>query len=83
MLEYGGKVMVKRYSNTIKYYAVKLVVEDGRQVTEVAKELGLNRQTLNLWVNKFKVENEKIRNLEKENQILKNSIDFILKKQNF
>ncbi|WP_193065274.1 transposase, partial [Oceanobacillus oncorhynchi] len=38
--------MVKRYDKEFKVYAVKLVVEDGRKATEVARELDLVPQTL-------------------------------------
>ncbi|CEI80836.1 transposase [Oceanobacillus oncorhynchi] len=50
--------MVKRYDKEFKVYAVKLVVEDGRKATEVARELDLVPQTLHKWVARYKEEQE-------------------------
>lgn len=46
----------KRYDKDFKTYAVKMVVEDGRKVAEVARELDLVHQTLHKWVDKYKEE---------------------------
>ncbi|MED4476186.1 transposase [Oceanobacillus caeni] len=46
--------MTKRYDKEFKLYAVKMVVEDGRKVAEVARELDLVAQTLHKWVVKYK-----------------------------
>lgn len=46
--------MAKHYDNEFKLYAVKLVVEDGRKVAEVARELDLVHQTLHKWIGKYK-----------------------------
>jgi len=46
--------LTKRYDKDFKLYAVKLVVEDGRKVAEVARELDLVHQTLHKWVAKYK-----------------------------
>lgn len=48
----------KRYDKEFKLYAVKMVVEDGRKVAEVARELDLVHQTLHKWVDKYKKEKE-------------------------
>ncbi|NPC93066.1 IS3 family transposase [Bacillus sp. WMMC1349] len=48
----------KRYDKDFKIYAVKMVVEDGRKVAEVARELDLVHQTLHKWVDKYKEEQE-------------------------
>lgn len=50
--------MVKHYDREFKLYAVKLVVEDGRKVAEVARELDLVHQTLHKWVAKYKEDYE-------------------------
>jgi hypothetical protein len=50
--------MSKRYDKEFKLYAVKMVVEDGRKIAEVARELDLVHQTLHKWVNKYKEEQE-------------------------
>jgi transposase len=48
----------KRYDNEFKRYAVKMVVEEGRKVAEVARELDLVHQTLHKWVIKYKEDQE-------------------------
>lgn len=50
--------MTKRYDKEFKLYAVKMIVEDGRKVAEVARELDLVPQTLHKWVGKYKEEQE-------------------------
>nr|WP_085993151.1 transposase [Oceanobacillus senegalensis] len=50
--------MTKRYDKEFKLYAVKMIVEDGRKVAEVARELDLVPQTLHKWVTKYKEEQE-------------------------
>ncbi|UOQ91517.1 transposase [Halobacillus shinanisalinarum] len=50
--------MSKRYDKEFKLYAVKMVVEDGRKIAEVARELDLVHQTLNKWVTKYKEDKE-------------------------
>ena len=46
--------MTKRYDKEFKLYAVKMVVDDGRKVAEVARELDLVHQNLHKWVIKYK-----------------------------
>lgn len=48
----------KRYDKEFKLYAVMMVVEDGRKVAEVARQLDLVHQTLHKWVEKYKEEQE-------------------------
>lgn len=85
----------KYYSLDFKLEAVKRVHQDGERATDVAKELGINLNTLNGWIRRFRQktasecpfpgsgnlspEDEKMRRLEKENQDLKEEIE-ILKK---
>ena len=42
------------FTPEFKDEAVKLVVNTGRPVATVARELGINEQTLGRWVNSFK-----------------------------
>jgi transposase len=42
------------FTSEFKDEAVKLVVNTGRPVATVARELGINEQTLGRWVNAFK-----------------------------
>ena len=44
----------RRFTPEFKDEAVKLVINTGRPVATVARELGLNEQSLGRWVNAFK-----------------------------
>ncbi len=59
-----------RYSDEFKKDAIKLVKEDNRSVPSVAKDLGINPQTLRNWLNeqkhREKPESARISELEKE-----------------
>lgn len=48
----------KRYDKEFKQYAVKMVLEDGRKVAEVSRELDLVHQTLHKWVIEYKENQE-------------------------
>lgn len=48
----------REFSPEYKDEAVKLVVDTGRPVARVARELGLKEQTLGRWVNLFKARQE-------------------------
>src|SRR5262245_39218195 len=75
-----GRRVVKRYAKDFKIQAVKMVVEDGRRQTDVAKDLGINYHVLNRWVSQYwaaredafpgkgnlKPEDEKVRQLEQQ-----------------
>jgi len=80
----------KRYSDSFKAEAVKLVKEQGRTPTQAAKELGISASGLGRWIKKDEVENghregltasekAEIRELKRENKILRMERD-ILKK---
>jgi transposase len=80
----------KRYSDSFKAEAVKLVKEQGRSLTQAAKELGISASGLGRWIEKDDVENGRregltasekaeIRELKRENKILRMERD-ILKK---
>lgn len=70
--------------------AVKLVVESGRPIAEVARELGLNEGTLGNWVGKYREahpvseelsvpERARLRELERENRQLRLEKEFLKK----
>lgn len=46
--------MAKQYDKEFKLYAIKMVVEDGKKVAEVARELDLVHQTLQRWIRAYK-----------------------------
>lgn len=49
-----------RYSNEFKLEAIKLVEEQGRQISEVANSLGISNKTLEKWVYKYRNEQQGI-----------------------
>jgi len=85
--------MAKFYSNEFKMDAVKRVEKTGEPVTVVAAELGVNKNTMNGWVRKYREkpempfpgsgklrpEDEAVRKLERENRDLREENE-ILKK---
>ena len=46
--------MAKRYDKEFKLHAVKQVIEAGKPVAQVARELDIANQTLYKWVQKYK-----------------------------
>ncbi len=83
----------RRFSQEFKIEAVLMVVEQGRGVVEVARELGLRPDMLRKWKKKFeqdgneafpgsgrqKPEDEEMRRLRRENRRLQMQLE-ILKK---
>lgn len=80
----------KRYSESFKAEAVKLVTEQGRNLSQAAEELGISVSGLRQWVKNHEVENgqregltaaerDEIRKLKRELQVVKMERD-ILKK---
>lgn len=81
----------KKYTQQYKDEAVQLVVESGRPIAEVARDLGLNEGTLGNWVSTAKragkVQDkpldapgrEELRRLQDENRRLKMERDFLKK----
>lgn len=72
----------KRYSESFKAGAVKLVKEQGRTIPQAAKELGISASGLRRWVEVDEVESghregltaaekAEIRELKRENQVLR------------
>jgi transposase-like protein len=47
----------RKFSPQFKAEAVQFVIESGRPVAEVARELEINEGTLGSWVNQWKAEN--------------------------
>jgi len=85
--------MAKNYTTEFKLEAVKRFNKTGKTIKEVAEELGINVNTLNSWIRRYRQnpecpfpgsgrlapEDDKLRKLEKENRDLKEEIE-ILKK---
>lgn len=83
----------RSFSKQFKINAVKMLVEEGRKVSETARELDVSENTLHNWKRKYlddreeafpgngklKFRDEYIRKLELENKRLKDERD-ILKK---
>ncbi len=73
-----------RYDDAFKAGAVRLVTEQGRQPTDVAKELGICIDTLRSWlkasgfqmgqVSRQNREQQRIRELEAENRALRKQL---------
>jgi len=83
----------RKYDRQFKEEAVRLVTEGGRQVTEVARSLGIHENLLHTWKREYKEDptgsfpgkghlkpqEEELRKLQKENTNLKEERE-ILKK---
>ena len=83
----------RQYDREFKLEAVRLIREEGRKVSEVARTLGINENQLHRWKKKFieegeeafpghgnlKSEDEELRRLRRENADLREERD-ILKK---
>lgn len=83
----------RKYDKQFKEEAVRLTTEGGRQVTEVARSLGIHENLLHTWKRKYtedpagsfpgkghlKPQEEEFRKLQKENANLKEDRE-ILKK---
>jgi len=83
----------RKYDKQFKEEAVRLVTEGGRQVTEVARSLGIHENMLHTWKRKYledpsgsfpgkghlKPQEEELRSLQRENAALKEDRE-ILKK---
>lgn len=81
----------KKYTPEYKAEAVDLVVNSGRPVAEIARDLGIHEATLGNWVNLAKKdgtvtekpvtvdERARLRELEDENRKLRMERDFLKK----
>ena len=88
-----SKTTRKSYSKEFKINAVKMVIEEGRRASEVARELNISPNSIFIWKRQYlndqqesfpgkgnlTSKDEKIRQLELENKRLKDERD-ILKK---
>jgi transposase len=83
----------RRFDQQFKLGAVKLVVDEGKSVPEVAEDLGISHVTLYQWVKKFREhgddsfpgsgklmpKDEELDRLRKENRLLKMERDLLKK----
>jgi transposase len=81
----------RKYTEGYKAEAVELVINSGRPVAEIARDLGINEGTLGNWVNRAKksgqvkekplgaAERAELEQLRKENQRLRMERDFLKK----
>lgn len=83
----------KVYTREFKVEAVRLATEAGQSVSQVARDLGLNENTLWRWRQllkddpqtafpgrgRLKPQEEELRRLRRENQILRQERDFLKK----
>lgn len=49
---------MKRYDSSFKEQAARLVTEQGKSVSGVAKELGIHENTLYKWINQYNTHKE-------------------------
>jgi transposase len=83
MLKLGKEDQMRKskYNQEFKDSTVKLCIDSDKSITSIARDLGLNKGTLSLWVNKYKDDNN-IRSksstfkesLEEENKRLKKEL---------
>lgn len=83
----------RKFTKDFKLEAVKMVVEGGLSKAEVGRRLGVNQTLIGNWVRaakadgvvafpgqgKLKPEDEKVRQLEKENRELRQENEFLKK----
>lgn len=81
----------RKFSAQYKDEAVQLVIQSGRPIAQVARELGINEGTLGNWVKLWKqdnpeqekplttVERARLREIEEENRRLKMENEFLKK----
>ncbi len=70
-----------RYNQEFKESAINLCLESEKSISSIAKDLGLNKGTLSLWVKEYKENNNiksskelKQESLEEENKRLKKEL---------
>lgn len=79
----------QNYTPEFKEEAVKLVIQSGRPVAQIAREINVHEGTLGNWVNDYRAthaedeppltvsERARLRELEKENRELKMKAEFL------
>lgn len=73
--------MAKVYDLEYKEYVSRMVVEEGRKVTELARELNISRTTLHQWVTDYKektgwVEKHQQRKKDQQSKVYKTPTDY-------
>lgn len=67
---------MKRYDKSFKEQAVRLVLEQGRSIPSVARDIGIHDNTMYKWVNEYKKHKENAfpgsGNLRPEDEELRN-----------
>jgi transposase len=78
-----------KYNDELRERGVRLALESGRPTAHVARDLGVHRETLRLWVRQAEADNgtrrdrlttaerERLRVLEKENRELKRANEIL------
>jgi transposase len=79
----------KKYPTELRERAVRLVFESGRPIAHVAKDLGINYESLRLWVRQAEAdaggrpdlltssERERLKSLERENRELRRANEIL------
>jgi transposase len=79
----------RSFTPEFKDEAVKMVIESGRPIAEVAREIHVNEGTLGNWVNRWRAEHAedeppltmseraRLRELERENRELRMKTEFL------
>ncbi len=78
-----------KYNDELRERGVRLVFESGRPIAHVARDLGVHRETLRLWVRQAEAdqglrqdrltteERERLKDLEKENRELRRANEIL------
>jgi transposase len=78
-----------KYNDELRERGVRLVFESGRPIAHVARDLGVHRETLRLWVRQAEAdqglrqdrlttqERERLKELEKENRELRRANEIL------
>jgi transposase len=79
----------KKYSDELRERAVRLVFESGRPIATIARDLGVHREALRLWVRQAEAdagarsdlmttsERERLKALERENRELRKANEIL------
>ncbi len=78
-----------KYNDELRERGVRLVFESGRPIAHVARDLGVHRETLRLWVRQAEADNgtrqdrlttaerERLKDLEEENRELRRANEIL------
>lgn len=79
----------RKYPEELRERAVRLVFESGRPIAQVARDLGIHREALRLWVRQAEAdagqrndllttsERERLKSLERENRELRKANEIL------